>query len=154
MNKVQGPGNLDHFESFGLSRDNKGATSVLAMTWAFDSDGDIHPFEFEMRGDGETSHREPPPPAFVADLFATLKRLGVENIFGLRRCAPKFWETTDDAKRANISHFGDVPIPLELRDKMKVIYWSFNATGESKVNGICVGCTCSAHGDGNSCNCK
>lgn len=149
---MNGPLDQSYLESKGLSIDPK-SSSITPMSWAFDpSSGELVPFEFHLiNGSGEELPKIPQP--FATHLFEALSEMGLLELFGIRRTSQKFWETTDAENRANIAHYGDIPIPLELQEKMKNVCWSFDWKGEWQVDGDCVNCNCCAHGGGSSCGC-
>lgn len=126
---------------------------VVPQTWSFDKNGNLKSFEYLATD----SQMENPSQSFVAELYAELKKLGIEGNLGLRRIdnvmGQSTWETTPEDTRSNVVVFGARPGDVD-EDNVVPVLWYFDDDGIIRLGAQCFICTnycntcnhCNLHG--------
>ncbi|KAJ6648362.1 hypothetical protein Bhyg_03590, partial [Pseudolycoriella hygida] len=101
---------------------------VVPQTWSYDKSGHLKSFEYLATD----SPMQAPPQTFVSELYAELKKLGLEENLGIRRIehvrGQPTWETTPDGTRSNVVVFGAIPEELKKENYVTVL-WYFDDDG-------------------------
>lgn len=107
---------------------------VTPQTWAFSSNGELHPIEFEFKTNADD--QQSLDSKFVTELFGILEALGLVNVFGIGIRSPRVgWEYTDTINRANIVQYEHFPEGTDV--KLINVQWAFDNCGSIIENGVC-----------------